>query len=326
MHGGVDTITPTHAAPSAARHSYVLTRRRIYILPTRHGLSFCAVAFVMLIGAINYNNSLDFSLTFLLGSLVLVSMLHTYRNLAGLSLTLAGAGPIFCGSLAHFILTIDHRKQHGRHDICVSFNDTTDTDAVSTKVEYLSIAPDTLAHMDLHPATTSRGWHRLRRVTVSTRFPLGLFRAWCHLDSDARTLVYPQPHGEQELPLHTGQPSRSQGSSGQGSDDFSGLQNYVASDSTRRIHWKTADREQPISVKVFTGASSAEVQLRWIDTGQSDTEARLSQLTKWVAQATQQNAPYSLQIPGETFPASINDVHRRSCLRALALFAIDDDE
>ena len=59
----------------------ILTQRRIFIVPTRTGLLFCAVLCVMLIGAINYNLSLGHALVFLLASLGLVTMVHTFRNL-----------------------------------------------------------------------------------------------------------------------------------------------------------------------------------------------------------------------------------------------------
>ena len=44
-----------------------LTQRRIFLLPTRHGLFFALVLLVMLGGSINYALSLGFVLTFLLG-------------------------------------------------------------------------------------------------------------------------------------------------------------------------------------------------------------------------------------------------------------------
>jgi len=58
-----------------------LDLRRIFILPTRSGIIFGLILMAMLIGSINYNNSLGFLLTFTLVGLGLVSILHTFRNL-----------------------------------------------------------------------------------------------------------------------------------------------------------------------------------------------------------------------------------------------------
>jgi hypothetical protein len=49
-------------------------------------------------GSINYNNNLGFLLTFLLGSLGLTAMMHTFAMLYGLRLTAATATPVFAGT------------------------------------------------------------------------------------------------------------------------------------------------------------------------------------------------------------------------------------
>src|SRR5690606_14124150 len=61
-----------------------MVRRRVYIFFTRPGLLFLITLVVMLLGAVNYTNSMAYLLTFLLGSLLLVCILHTHRNLRGL--------------------------------------------------------------------------------------------------------------------------------------------------------------------------------------------------------------------------------------------------
>ena len=58
-----------------------LVQRRIFILPTRHGYGFAFVVLLLLLASINYSLSLGFVLTFLLGSMAGVAMLHTCRNL-----------------------------------------------------------------------------------------------------------------------------------------------------------------------------------------------------------------------------------------------------
>ena len=77
-----------------------LTRRRIYILPTRSGMVFVFFLLAMLVAAINYTNNLAFLLTFLLGSMALVSAVHTYANMAGLRVEDVRLLPAFCGEEA----------------------------------------------------------------------------------------------------------------------------------------------------------------------------------------------------------------------------------
>ena len=80
-----------------AASSVTLNQRRIFIVPSATGGAFALVLLLMLLAAINYQNSLAYGLTFLLMSLFIIAILHTYRNLAGLTLRAVGANPVFVG-------------------------------------------------------------------------------------------------------------------------------------------------------------------------------------------------------------------------------------
>jgi hypothetical protein len=84
----------------------VLGQRRIYVLPTRAGLMYALVLLVLLIGAINYNLSLGYGLVFLLAGLGVVTILHSFRNLAGITLTVGAPAPVFAGETARFPLLL----------------------------------------------------------------------------------------------------------------------------------------------------------------------------------------------------------------------------
>src|SRR5215471_6398170 len=60
-----------------------LERRRLYILPTRGGLAYTALLFLMLLAGLNYANSLALFFTFLLTGFALVVMQQCHRNLLG---------------------------------------------------------------------------------------------------------------------------------------------------------------------------------------------------------------------------------------------------
>ncbi|MFH7617396.1 DUF58 domain-containing protein, partial [Pseudomonas syringae pv. tagetis] len=71
--------------PPASR--ITLVHRRIFIMPTRIGLTFALVLVLMLLVAINYQISLSYGLTFLLMSVGVLAILQTYRNVSGLILS-----------------------------------------------------------------------------------------------------------------------------------------------------------------------------------------------------------------------------------------------
>ena len=89
-------------------------RQRVFIFFTRYGLIFSANLMVMLIGAVNYNNSLAYALIFLLSGLFLVAMLHTYSNLRGLIISASPAEAVFAGQQASFPLVFDNRRGNFR--------------------------------------------------------------------------------------------------------------------------------------------------------------------------------------------------------------------
>ena len=64
-----------------------LDRRRIYILPSRNGMIFSLVLLVILVGSINYQNSMGYLLTFITLSIMLLGMIATHQNLNHLCIT-----------------------------------------------------------------------------------------------------------------------------------------------------------------------------------------------------------------------------------------------
>src|SRR5882724_9792791 len=100
-----------------------LTQRRVYILPTRHGLSFGVALILMLIGSINYNLSLGYVLTFLLAGLGVVSILHTFRNLAHLYVSAGRVAPVFAGDSARFHIVVENPGAHQRLSLAIRLSD-----------------------------------------------------------------------------------------------------------------------------------------------------------------------------------------------------------
>jgi uncharacterized protein (DUF58 family) len=309
----------------------VLDRRHIYILPTHSGFLFTLVLLVMLLGSMNYNNSMGYVLTFLLGSMAIVSILHTHRTLLGLRIEAGKVAPIFAGETAQFQLWLDNREHAARHalvwlrDPSIHTNWLRDSSLqkISSKKFLIDLAADQRVSINIPVSTTQRGRVSLGRVTVYSRFPLGLFHAWSYVHLEVSTLVYPQPRGHKTLPLgqqsdNTGEGSPRDG----GGEDFIGYRDYKPGDSPRHIDWKAVAREQGWMIKQFGGMSAATVWLTWDDVSTlNNLEAALSQLCLWILVAESQGAEYGLKIPGCTLSPDSGEQHREQCLQALALFS-----
>ena len=70
-----------------------LTQRNTFIFPAEEGFAYIVVVLLIFIGGINYENALMLGTAFLLGSLFLVTIVSTYLNLAGITLSVARAEP-----------------------------------------------------------------------------------------------------------------------------------------------------------------------------------------------------------------------------------------
>jgi len=79
----------------ATADSIFLHNRRLYILPTRFGYLFAIMQLVLLLAAINYQNSMAYVLTFLLTALGIISLWQTHKNLLGLSIRLKTPRPVY---------------------------------------------------------------------------------------------------------------------------------------------------------------------------------------------------------------------------------------
>lgn len=290
----------------------LLTQRRLYILPTRHGLIFALMLLVMLLGSINYANSMGFVLTFLLGSLAVVSILHTYRNLAQLSVDGGKIEPVFAGQQAQFEVNLGNGGGIPRHAIGLSTG--------KYLADFVDVSSNHVACLKFTLPASQRGLLHAPSFSLFSTFPLGLFRTWAHLKLDMSCLVYPQPAAE-TLPLPVAQTQSGQGlTRGEGHEDFSGLRSYQSGDSLRHVAWKAAAREQGMLTKQFSGESQQELWLDWELLAGMETEARLSRLARWVLDADATPQRYGLRLPGRVLSPTTGPEHRRQCLEALALF------
>lgn len=290
-----------------------LKRRRIFILPTRHGLLFMAVMGAMLLGSLNEHNNLGFMMTFLLGGILFVSLFHTYRNLSDLEILSAGAVPVFAGDTAVFDLRI-HAGKWPRSAVAFALN----RDATVLT----DLPPDRDAWVRLRVPAVRRGMLVPDDLRIWTRFPLGLFRAWSRVPLPAACLVYPRPvvgFMEMTSAATTDDDSRIKSGKQSGVEDFQGLRAYQPGDPPQHIAWKAFSRGQGLLTKSFVGPSRDSLMLDLHRVRESDPERRLSILCHHVLQAERQGAAYGLRLQGTRISPGLGPAHRHRCLKALAL-------
>lgn len=290
---------------------YLLTQRRVYILPTRQGITFTVLLIIMLLGSINYSNSLGYFLTFLLSSLFVISIFHTYNNLLKLSIGPAICKPVFADQIMNIPITINNTGKN-RFSVQI-FSDETNL-AIS------DLEAGNYTTVYLNHCFKQRGMNPLPRMTIQTTYPLGLFRSWTYVELNQSVLTYPAPSTHTNLPIN--QPGQSEGieSNSRGNDDFKSLRTFHEGDPLQHVHWKSYARHQNLLTKEFTGYQSRELWLNWSDTNVSSIEGKISQITRWVLLAKDSGLNYGLRLPGQEVKPSRGKSHDDYCLKLLALF------
>lgn len=302
-------VRPPEAAP------IVLTQNRVYVLPTRAGIAFAVALGVILLGAMNYNLSLGYALVFLLGGLGIVAILHTFRNLALLSIRPGRCDPVFAGATAQFDIVLENPRREPRTSLSVSVGG-------GTPIE-VDVGARAGATATLGVHAERRGWLPLPRLTIETAWPLGLVRAWSYAVPDQRCLVYPQPAAKAPPLPWSGDAARGTTREGRGSDDFSGLRRHQPADPPHHIAWKAAARQEnaPLLTKQFAGATAEQIWLDWDALPNvTDGERRLSILARWMLDAEAAGLAWGLRLPGQRLPPSGGAAQLAAGLRALALF------
>lgn len=292
-----------------------LTIRRIYLLPTSQGIIMALLLMVMLIGAINYNNSLGYLLTFILASMSLVSALHAFRNMLQLTVDTGIADPVFCDNNAQIPVIIGNHSKTQRYALNLFFKNREEQ-------QCFDVEPNCSVHAMVPLLTYKRGRNRIPPLVLETRFPMGVFRAWTVLHFNSHYLVYPKPAGKNLDQYSVYNSGTNKHNANTSAEDFSGLRKYQAGDSLKHIHWKSVARNQELQTKRFSGGNDQECMLDWDNLHLGDTENKLSQLCKWVLQAQQQGVRYGLRLPDTELAPADNRAHHQQCLEALALYGL----
>jgi uncharacterized protein (DUF58 family) len=292
-----------------------LARRRLYILPTRGGVAFAALLFVMLLAGLNYANSLALFLTFLLSAFALVGMQQCHRNLLGLSVIAVHAPAVFARRAATLYVTLGNTADAPRPRLEVALEESASACA--------DLAAGAREELQVRLGPYARGVHQLGRVRIASAHPFGLFRAWTWVHTPLELVVYPAPLGALPMPTHSAQRPGTGARGGSEVDEWLGLRRFRDGDSPRQVDWKAYAREAPLLVKEYQ-PSGAELRLfDFAAVPLADTEGRLSQLARWVVDAEAQGERYGLTLPGVRVAPERGPAHRHRCLSLLARFGVD---
>ena len=276
------------------------------------------IILAMLMGAMNYNNNMGFALTFLLTGIGIISIYHCHRNLAGVYVHYLGGKPVFAGDEMRLRFALENQSSKSRWQMRVDWSERHEVcDELSA---------DARQTLTLRLATRHRGIIQGPRIQLSTRYPLGLVRAWAWIDMGLTELVYANPADYVDWTL-TGDSGRTiSGHDAGGDDDFFGLRDYRIGDSPKHIAWKAMARTGETLVKEYLGGTQDLIWIDWNACPEPDFELRISWLTRQVLDTDSANRSYGLRLPDVEISPGQGAGHRHHCLKQLAMHGLSTDQ
>ncbi|WNO61126.1 DUF58 domain-containing protein [Rheinheimera sp. MMS21-TC3] len=288
--------------PAAAK--ITLSQRIIFILPTRYGLWFGLLCVLLYLLGTNYQNNLILLVCYLLLSIWLVSIVLTFANLNGLTLSCSNTSEGFANKPV--AININTKASTPRYMLQFRFVNQSHT-----------VQKDTLdSAISLTINNKERGCFLLPRLKISSCYPFGLWRSWSYVALQQQYWVYPTPIKIKDNSVGhntTNQPNID-------SEISQDLRQYQAGDSLNQILWKrlAKDSTKPI---VRLRQPIQQYDPSWViiaDLTGPALEQALSQGCQKLIDLEASQQLYGLQSARQTFGPDQGTLHLQRCLQHLA--------
>jgi len=315
--------------PGSFQHK--LSKRNIFIMPTRFGFAYLLFDVLLFLLGTNYQNNIILLLSYLLASLFISVMMHSFYNFSQLVLSSPAKQFTFAKQPVHFPINITAKKTY--FDINANFREQSN---LSTKVK-LEQCDRGESQLLLPMNPPARGVHNLGRVNVFSEYPLGLFITWAMLDFSHQLVVFPEPKKLQNSDSYlsgiddsTDDQNAHQNTS-VGIDDFAELRSYISGESLGKIAWKQLARGQGKLSKHYQNQQGGLLWLKLSEMPSSDLETKLSFLCFLILEYGKSDYDFGLLLDSHsqtantttdglviTIEPSSGFKHQQNCLIALA--------
>ncbi len=281
--------------------------KRIYILPTGHGLVFlCSIVFMILTAA-SFNNNLVYILSFVLFGVFFVSMIQTNINLKKLKFKNCTIADQVSDQTITIWLTFE--TTNNKKVECIDLGS-------KQLVERVGEINQTLRVKAFIPSQ-KRGRHILKKFRVSTTYPLGLFRAWTQLDLSCAYYIYPNPIKNNKSSSSKGADGESSSLLHQRAQEFYDHRAFQFGDNSHHIDWKAYARGRPLLIKRFQGHLNT---ISHFVLDESDVERSLSLITADILDIKKSQNDFSLKMSATAQPQKFNSKQTAMALRLLATY------
>jgi len=314
-----------------------LTSKNIFIFPTRFGFSYLAFILLLFLLGTNYQNNVIILFSYVMISLFVTCMLHSFFNLSGLTIVLEGQQIGYAKK--ELMVPIKVKSTKSRFDLTFEFPRTfqvtkkpkKSTDTARYQAHYLTISSgETTLHL---PFTAfKRGLCNPGRIKISSQYSLGLFNTWTRLDFGNKLIIAPMP-----VAIDGSIATLSTDEEGEenaekiikGTDDFYELKPYIEGEPLTHVAWKQLARGQGWLSKKYQQNQGKPLWLKLKDMPTNNREMKLTYLCYLVLEFHKSGKNFGVILAesthlntktdsGNKIAPSSGKEHLQNCLIALA--------
>lgn len=293
---------------------YQLNLKNVFIFPSRFGFGYLLTCVGLFILGTNYQNNLMLLLCQFLLAIFLLHLFVSYRNFTAVSLSLKDIQPVYVSEHALLCLQLHVNNED------MPFYGGLHIQLRGTSLALLNRRADHDREVKLLLPAAQRGIFRLPRITLSSTYPLGLFRCWTHLDFNKSLAIYPKPIASALKLTSTDASQGDTAGNVAGIDEFDSLRTFKPGDPMNRVAWKQAAKGGELSTKAFNQAQQEGGWLSLDTYAGEPLEKALGLLTYQVNRLSSQQHVFGLSIGNKRIEPSTGEAHKHRCLKSLARY------
>ncbi|HPI39841.1 MAG TPA: DUF58 domain-containing protein [Pseudobdellovibrionaceae bacterium] len=295
------------------------SKRRIYIVPTLHGLLFLGLAIFCILIAATYGSNLVNLLAFILLGIFIVAAQISNSYLKNIDLERVDVSSHYVNQKGIIRLLIKNRSLEAREGIQIELGKQLDKKWKDFSIEPWVLPPQELKSIQGTLSLSRRGQYFIHQIKIFTTRPLGLFYVWSQVPVNVEFFVYPEPKG-QEVPFDFIEEGSFEKNSSrtQTPEDFYQHRLYQEGESLGRVDWKALARGRPKLIKEFQIQGGRQWNLDWNQVHELNLELKLSQFSMWLKQAQEKKIKVQFQHPRIEKIGVVSQSDFDRCLSVLA--------
>lgn len=281
----------------------------IYIIPTLDGFKVLGLNFLLLIIGLIYANNYVLLFNFILFCLVLGSMFYTHHNLRGLNIFFIGVENGYEKEANLLKITFQSTNPEGHDRIEVeAFHP--DLISFSGKPFFMKTQSSIAGH-EMSLVFQGRGKKTLNYVGISTKFPLGFFKAFTYFNIDSSFYCYPE-RVDQKLTIA----KLEDGTNNE--KEETELRNYRLGDPLKRVDWKKLAKSNHWYTKSLSGNEHQIIYIT-LEKNSTEIESQIKQASFLISQAETNGMEYGIRMNDQVIITSDKgSIHQENCLRFLS--------